>query len=183
MNVYDFDKTIYDGDSSAHFLLYNYIKQPSLLKYVPSQLAAFFNYRFKKISKTQMKSIVYRYFQGIPDIDQRVNDFWKKHRKNIQLWYLKQRQEDDVIISASPTFLLQPICDELNIALIASLVDKKTGENLAENCYYKEKPKRFKEIYSLDEIDTFYSDSRSDDPMAQHAKKAVLVKKDKLMPW
>lgn len=183
MNVYDFDKTIYDGDSSVHFFVYNYKKQPSLIRFLPRQLCALVKYKLKKITKTEMKTIIYTYFQAIPDIDKRVEDFWKKHKKNIQIWYLQQRREDDVIISASPTFLLQPICDELNVALIASKVDKKTGENLAENCYYDEKPKRFMEHYSLDDIDTFYSDSRSDSPMADVAKKAVFVKRDKLMPW
>ena len=183
MNVYDFDKTIYDGDSSVHFFMYNYKKQPSLLRFLPRQIVAFIKYKLHKITKTEMKTIVYSYFQGIADIDRRVEDFWKEHKKNLQTWYLQQKKEDDVIISASPTFLLQPICDELNLSLIASKVDKKTGKNLAENCYEKEKPKRFVEHYSLEDIDTFYSDSRSDSPMADVAKKAILVKKDKLMPW
>ena len=183
MNVYDFDKTIYDGDSSKHFFLFNYKKQPSLMRYIPRQLWAFVQYVLRRIDKTQMKDIIYTYFQGIPDIDERVAEFWEKHDDNIQLWYLKQRADDDVIISASPTFLLQPMCDQLGVHLIASEVDKKTGENLRPNCYGEEKPVRFQEHYDVDAIDMFYSDSYSDDPMAKLAKEAVLVKKDKLKPW
>lgn len=183
MNVYDFDKTIYDGDSSVHFYLYNLKKQPSLIRYVPRQLVALLKYKLKKITKTEMKTIIYTYFQAIPDMDQRVSDFWKEHEKHLQPWYFKQKQDDDVIISASPTFLLQPICDKLNVALIASIVDPKSGENLAENCYAEEKPKRFVKHYALEDIDTFYSDSRSDSPMAEVAKEAVFVIKDKLIPW
>ncbi len=183
MNVYDFDKTIYDGDSSIHFFVYNLKRQPSLVKYFPRQFAAMIKYKAKKISKTEMKTIIYTYFQSIEDMDKRVGDFWKKHKKNLKLWYLSQRNHDDVIISASPTFLLQPICDELQVHLIASNVDKKTGENLTENCYGEEKPIRFKEQFDVNQIDTFYSDSYSDDPMAKLAKKAILVKRDKLYPW
>jgi phosphatidylglycerophosphatase C len=183
MNVYDFDKTIYDGDSSVHFFIYNLKKQPSLMRFFPRQLVALVKYKLNKISKTQMKTIVYTYFQAIPDIDQRVESFWKEHKKNLQSWYLQQRRDDDVIISASPTFLLKPICNELNVALIASEVDKKTGENLSENCYEHEKPIRFAKLYDINEMDTFYSDSRSDSPMADLAKKAVLVNRDKLINW
>lgn len=183
MNVYDFDKTIYDGDSSVHFFIYNIKKQPSLVRFFPRQLLALLKYKLGKITKTQMKTIIYTYFQAIPDIDQRVEAFWEKHKKNLQIWYLQQRKEDDVIISASPTFLLEPICKELGVDLIASNVDKKTGENLSENCYEHEKPIRFAKQYDVNDIDTFYSDSRSDHPMAILAKKAVLVKKDKLMNW
>lgn len=183
MNVYDFDKTIYDGDSSVHFYLYNLKKDFMMIRYIPRQLSALIRYKLKKISKTEMKTIVYTYFESIPNMDKRVADFWKKHEKHIQIWYLKQRKEDDVIISASPTFLLEPICNKLNVTLIASMVDKKTGKNLRENCYGEEKPIRFQEHYDLSDMDEFYSDSLSDTPMAYHAKKAFLVKKEKIKPW
>lgn len=183
MNVYDFDKTIYDGDSSVHFYLYNLKKDFGLMRYLPRQLWAMIRYKTKRISKTEMKSVIYTYFHSIEDIDQRVLSFWSDHKKKIQPWYLKQKQQDDVIISASPTFLLQPICDELGVTLIASIVDKKTGQNIRENCYGQEKPIRFSEHFDLNQIDTFYSDSYSDHPMAQHAKQAMMVKKDILSDW
>lgn len=183
MNVYDFDKTIYDGDSSVHFYFYNLKKDLRLVRYIPRQLNAMIRYKLKKITKTELKTIVYTYFASIPNMSQRVNSFWEKHEKNIQIWYLKQRREDDVIISASPTFLLKPICDKLNVDLIASIVDEKTGKNHRENCYGEEKPIRFKEQYNLSDIEEFYSDSLSDTPMAIHAKKAFLVKKDKIKTW
>ena len=183
MNVYDFDKTIYDGDSSVHFYLFNLRQQPSLCKYVPSQLWALIQYKMKKIDKTQMKTIIYRYFQSIQEMDKRVEDFWRIHQSKIQPWYTNQKAKSDVIISASPSFLLKPITDELGIGLIASEIDLPSGKNLRPNCYGEEKVVRFKEQYDINEIDTFYSDSRSDDPMARLAKKAVLVKKDRLKPW
>jgi len=183
MNVYDFDKTIYDGDSSVHFYLFSIKKNPIILRRLFKQLISMIKYKLNIITKTQMKTIIYEYFQDIDDIDALVKMFWKKNNHKLKDWYLKQRKDDDVIISASPTFLLQPICDSLNVKLIASVVDKKTGENKKENCYGKEKPIRFKEHYAFDQMDTFYSDSYSDDPMAKLAKKAILVKKNQLLPW
>lgn len=183
MNVYDFDKTIYDGDSSVHFYWFNVKRKPTILKRIFKQGVAMIKYKLNIISKTQMKTIIYEYFQDIEDIDKNVELFWEKNKNKLQQWYLSQKRKDDVIISASPTFLLQPICDSLQVRLIASEVDKKTGKNLKENCYGKEKPVRFKELFDVHQMDTFYSDSYSDDPMAKLAKKAILVKKDKLLPW
>lgn len=37
MNVYDFDGTIYDGDSSVDFFLYALKRMPSLIRYAPRQ--------------------------------------------------------------------------------------------------------------------------------------------------
>ena len=35
MNVYDFDETIYDGDSTVDFVKYSIIHQPKVLIYFP----------------------------------------------------------------------------------------------------------------------------------------------------
>ena len=39
MNLYDFDETIYDGDSTRDFVLYCYKNYPRTLAYLPRQLA------------------------------------------------------------------------------------------------------------------------------------------------
>ena len=94
-----------------------------------------------------------------------------------------QQREDDVIISASPEFLLKPICIRLGISnLMASVVDKRTGMYLGINCHGEEKVRRFYKKFNQ-EIDEFYSDSFSDAPLANIAKKAYLVDGDILIPW
>lgn len=183
MNVYDFDKTIYLNDSSIDFYKFNLKRNPKLIKYWPRQSKAAMDYKRGKITKTEMKTIFYEYFKGIKDMDKAIAVFWSENKDKIRPWYLEQLQETDVIVSASPEFFLQPICDELGIHLIASVVDKDTGENLRENCYGYEKVVRFKEQFDINEIDDFYSDSYSDDPLAQHAKRAFMVKGDTVKPW
>ncbi|CAM3715150.1 HAD-IB family phosphatase [Erysipelothrix urinaevulpis] len=183
MNVYDFDKTIYDGDSSIDFYKYTLKKHPSIIKKWPSQISAATNYKRKKMSKTDMKTIFYRYFEHIPNMNDHVESFWKAHRHNLKDWYFEQKRSDDLIISASPEFLLKPICSELGVDLIASVVDPFTGRNMRENCYGAEKVVRMKEHYNIDEMEQFYSDSYSDDPLAQYASESFLVKGNKLLPW
>lgn len=183
MNVYDFDKTVYDGDSSVDFLIFVYKKYPALWMFAFIQLFAALKYKMKITDKTTMKTTIYTYFTGLKDIDAEVDAFWLKHEHKVKDWYKKQRKDDDVIISASPEFLLNPVCERLNVKMIASVVDKHTGKNLRKNCYGDQKPIRFEELYSLGDIDEFYSDSYSDDPMAQLAKKSFLVTGNKISNW
>ena len=67
--------------------------------------------------------------------------------------------------------------------LIASNVDPSTGKYIGENCHGKEKVRRFREEFGEAQIDAFYSDSHSDDPMAETAKKAFLIKGEEILDW
>ncbi len=184
MNVYDFDETIYNGDSTRDFYFYTLKNNISILKYLPLQAVYFLRYICKKITKTQFKEKFYCFFKSIDNIDEFVESFWKTHKKNIKDWYIKQQKDDDVIISASPYFLLLPICTELGIKhLLASNVDKYTGKYDGENCWGPEKVKRLNEYMTEYLIDEFYSDSYSDSPLADLAKKAFLVKGNELVDW
>lgn len=44
MNVYDFDKTIYDGDSTADFYMFSLKRHKMILTLLPSLAAAFLNF-------------------------------------------------------------------------------------------------------------------------------------------
>lgn len=183
MNVFDWDKTIYDGDCSIDFYKYCLKNHKQISKLWPRQLAAATRYKRGKITKTEMKTIFYEYFTLIPNIQDEVEKFWLEHKHNIKSWYLEMQRSDDLIISASPEFLLEPICKELGVAMIASVVDPMTGINLRENCFNSEKVVRMKELYDITEMEDFYSDSYSDDPLAQFAKNAYFVEGDNIKPW
>lgn len=183
-NVYDFDKTIYNGDSTKDFYFYCIGKYPAVLLVLPKACLGYLKYKTKKYNKTRFKEEAYRFLKYIPDIDTVIQRFWIRHQKKMKQWYLKQHQDNDIIISASPTFLLQPICNKLHIALlIASKVDSLTGKTESENCSGIEKVRRLIEIMPDCKIATFYSDSYSDSPLAELAERSVLVKGDKLYPW
>ena len=142
MNVYDFDKTIYRRDSSTDFVLYLFRRRPALLRYVPSQLAAAFrHYVLHRITKTQMKERFFSLFAACSEgAAPYVTDFWAGHWKHLLAWYRRQQRADDLIISASPRFLLEPVCRELGVTrLIASEVDPKNGRFTGLNCHGQEK--------------------------------------------
>ena len=117
------------------------------------------------------------------DVDAVVEDFWACHQDGIGAWYLRQKREDDIIISASPEFLLSPIARQLGVRLIATPMDKHSGKILGKNCHDTEKVRRFYEEYPNAHTEEFYSDSLSDTPMAEIADRAFLVKKGSLSPW
>lgn len=184
MNVYDFDNTIYKGDSTADFYLFSLKRHKKIFMLAPSLLGAVIKlYVFKKGTKTEFKEVMYRFLRYC-DIDRDVADFWETHQCNIKKFYLDQQKNDDVIISASPEFLLEPIIKKLRIkSLMASPVDKHSGKHNGINCHGKEKVRRFYEVYPDGKIDEFYSDSYSDTPLAEIADKAYIVKGEELSEW
>ncbi len=183
MNVYDFDRTIYDGDSTVDFYLFCLGRHKKIVLVFPSLVLAYIKYYiFKLGTKTQFKEKMYKFLKYC-DTKRDLEDFWIKHEAKIKDWYIKQKKDDDVIISASPEFLLKPIGDKLGFKVIASDVDKSSGKYSGENCYYEEKVKRFKKEYPKNNIDEFYSDHYSDLPLAKIAKRAYIVSKDKISNW
>ena len=180
MNVYDFDGTIYRGDSTINFYLFCTRKNPLLIRYLPRQMLMLFLFLIKKISKNKFKEEFFCFLNGIKDVDNLVSLFWKENRSKIYSWYLNQCQEEDVIISASPEFLLRP---ELSAAVIASPIHPKTGKMEGENCYGEEKVRRFRSLFGDAQIDEFYSDTLSDEPMARQAKRSFIVCKGKPEAW
>lgn len=183
MNVYDFDGTIYYGDSSLDFYLYCLRQRPLIIRYLPKQIIGILAYKLRFITKKQGKEVFFSFLKGIDNIPSLVNDFWASHISKIQSWYIAQRKEDDLVISASPEFLLIPICQRLKIRLIASIVVPENGRFESENCYGIEKVRRFKAVFSKEHIDAFYSDSSSDEPLAALARQSYLIKKGKVYEW
>lgn len=181
MNVYDFDKTIYPVDSTAQFYLWCLRRYPACRRTLGWTAWAFFHMGTRLKSKTRAKEIFYRFLRHVPsDAPER---FWQEHLRNIRPWYMAQRRPDDLIISASPEFLLRPVARAVGFALIASPVEQGTGRYLGENCHGAEKPRRYREVYGGAPVDGFWSDSRSDAPMAALAAHAHLVKGDIIQDW
>lgn len=184
MNIYDFDKTIFYPDSSATFFRYCMRTIPfAVLPTLPRAAAAALRYRAGRLGAKELKEQLFSFLAAVGDIDALVADFWQKNERRIGDWYLRQKREDDLIISASPRFLLAPVCEKLGAALIATEMDPRTGRITGENCHDVEKPKRFYEAYPDAHVDRFYSDNLSDAPMAELADEAFLVTKHRLSPW
>jgi len=183
MNVYDFDHTVYAGDSSVDFYWFVLFRMPYLIVFLPFQVWGMVLFLFGIYSKERMKEAFFIFIRYIP-VQETVGRFWDRNRKKIKPWYLSQKSDSDVIVSASPEFLLEPlVCGYFGIALVASRIDPCTGKYMGKNCFGEEKVTRLYAAYPNAVIENFYSDSISDAPLAIKAQKGFIVKDDTVVPW
>ena len=183
LTVFDFDKTIYDGDSSIDIYIYSLKKNIWLIRFLPLQLYGLIMYKLKLKSKEYFKEKYFSFLKGIKDIDIEIQKFWQYNEKKIKYNMLKDKF-NIVVISASPEFMLAPICDKIGVEkLIASKVEPTTGKFFSKNCYGQQKVVRLNEEYKNYVISEFYSDSTSDRYLAEIAEKSYIVKKDKIYDW
>lgn len=181
MNIYDFDDTIYKGDSSKDFFKYCLKRKKSIIFDIISICFMLGLYLIKVIEKEKFKSSFFRFLKRI-DGEAYTKDFWQENEHKIKDFYKKKHKKSDIVISASPYFLLEPIAKIYGFKLIATNMDIKTGRIKGVNCYGKEKVKRLNAI-GIKSCDNFYSDSLSDLPMFKIAKKGYIVKQETIIPY
>ena len=183
MNVYDFDNTILRGDSTARFFAWCLLRAPRMWLDAPGQLANAALFLLKKREKQAFKERMLSFLSRV-DVDRELARFWEKNLSRVKPFYREKHREDDVVISASPEFIIRPACEALGIRhVLGSPVDARTGRFLGPNCHGAEKVKRFRAAFPGGEIDEFFSDSYSDQPLADLAKRAFLVRGNALLPW
>ena len=101
MNVYDFDNTIYDGESFIDLFIFLFKKDPSLVKYIPDIINGLYKYTKGTINAEealeQYSDVVTDYYNSIEDFDALVTEFWDTNIHKIKPFYFRQRQDDDII--------------------------------------------------------------------------------------
>lgn len=177
MNVYDFDGTIFPKDCSIGFCIWCMNRHPKLwFTFAPKAIRNLIRRKRGKIPEYLMQRELFRYLTLIDDFDKQIERYWDKNEKKIAAWYLAQKKDDDLIISASPTCIIEPIAKRLGVNYMATEYDREFGVFLNNLMYAKEKAR-----YILDHgfpmIENFYSDSLADTPLALCAEKAHLVTK------
>lgn len=179
MNIYDFDNTIFKGDSSVKFIKYSLIRHPFIvLVSTFKSLFAIITFKDFNIIKGNMFSFV----KHIKNFDNYMDKYIDKNIKNIKQFYLNNQKEDDVIISATCDFIIDRFCKKLNIKYyIATRYDIDKGIIIGSNCKGEEKVKQFYLNFAHPEVNEAYSDSDSDIPMLKLAKVAYKVKGNKLI--
>ena len=177
MNVYDFDHTIYCGDSSVDFMFFHFGKHPLLWIFFPLQLLIGAAIRLRLCPVGKGKEWFFAFLRIKPATRREVKAFWQTHVLKVSTWYLEHKQDTDCVISASPDFLLRPLVDECwHLRLIATLMFPDSGRISGRNCKGEEKTSRFMKCCRNARVDNFFSDSLSDTPMAKMAEHAFLIK-------
>ena len=184
--VYDFDKTIYDGDSTMDFIKFLIKKDKSIILHIPKMLLYFVKYKIKIIEKEEMKECFFEIFKKFKNIDNLVTEFWDKHEKNIKSFFTnKKSHKKDIISSASPKFLLEPIAEKYKVYdLFGSPVNKKNGKYKGKNCHGMEKIRLLHKKYPDCIVTEMYSDDiNADKPLLELAKKSYVVKKEEIIDY
>jgi len=184
MNVYDFDNTIYDGESVLDFYLFLLRKDFSLIRLMPKVISVLVKYKRCIISGEELLGIAEKYANDIlckfPDMEGLVREFWDRNQHKIKKFYLEAQKDDDVILSASCGFLIRDICARIGIKnVLASEIDLETRK-ITRICFAQTKPEIFKEYFGTQSIENFYTDSLNDRPMFDYAKNVYMVKGDKI---
>ena len=174
---YDFDKTIYHGNCFVDFYFYCLLRRLYIALLLPYQLIVGILYVVRVFDRKLCKQYFHQYLFFVLGKEKLIMKFWQTHIKKIKPWYLQQKREDDVIVSATPKFFLRPACDLLGLKhLIATNMVMQTGKIQGLNCYKHDKVKMFQDEFGKDtRLEAFYSDSKSDIPMMQFAGKGYFV--------
>lgn len=186
MNVYDFDNTIYDGESVLHFFFFYLKKTPYLIQYIPKVVYALIKYKAGKITVEkaleEYAPFVEDFFKSIRDIRADAKEFWDGHMNRIKPFYNEIRRDDDVIVTASPEITMQEICNRLGIKhCVGSIIDEETGK-ITRLCMRSRKVPAFLEAFPDARIENFYTDSpKNDSPLIELAEHAFVVKGNKII--
>lgn len=184
IDVLDFDGTLYQKDSSKEFFKYCLKKNKKIILNVPKIIIYFILNSLDLISTEKLKECFFEFLKKIKNVDNYIEDFWQINRKYIRTELLKKCDNEIVIISASPLFLLEFICNLLCIKyIIATDVDKITGKFRSLNCKGIEKINRLNKEIKEYKICDFYSDSYSDEPLAKMSRNAYFIQKNEIQNW
>lgn len=180
MNGYDFDNTILQGNSMRRFYMYCLIRLPYLILLFPLQIFVAFLRLVRVLSYSKFYHILQWFVVFVPRIERFVERFWDKNLKHIRQWYLDQRRDDDLIISASPQFLVEEACRRLGVRCLATELNPHNAKIEGKQCYGPNKVEVYRDNFGETPLATFYSDSLSDVPMLAFAERGYFVRGNNL---
>lgn len=184
MNIYDFDDTIYNGDTNRDILMYGFKKHPFLvLKALKKAKKLQKDYKRGVIEFERVKEAMLSFIFKIKNYPKFINDFVDSHMKNIKPWYLNRRTQNDIIISASYELWIMQFCKRLGIRYVIATKTDSDGRIIGKNCKGAEKLKRLASIIPNAVIVSAYSDSSCDIPILESARTAYVVEGNKLITY
>ena len=196
--VYDFDKTIYGGESGTNFFTYYLRNYP--LKGLLFGLTYLKEVLFYLIKITDLKRLKERFFiflesHSNEEIEKIVDGFWKEYGKKMyswtqeELWENKKEADMVIVTSATPLFLLERLIPEMGYDMVFGTEFKGDGKEKFAAEIKGENNKGMEKVRKLDkwakennieyEIIKFYSDSLADKPLYDIAEKKYWIKKGK----
>ena len=184
MNIYDFDGTIYNGDSTKDIIKYGLKRHPFMvmkcLRRAKKKNRDFLQglCSFEQV-KEEMLAFIFK-LQNYPKF---INDFVESHMKKIKPLYKSRHADNDVIVSASYELWVSQFARRIGVRnVIATRVDT-AGKILGINCKGDEKLRRIQEVLPNIPIENAYTDSRSDEALLVNARNGFVIEGNKVVPY
>ena len=181
IDVYDFDGTIYDGDSTVDFTLFCLRRHPALLLALPRFLLACARLAAGRIGLRELKSTLFGAMAGCFSIEEEARAFWASPaaRARLGAWFEATPRDIPIVIaSASPEFELCHAARLLGVGtLIGTRCDAATGMLTGPNCKGEEKLRRIEEAVGPFTIRAMYTDSvKADGPLLRAAQEGYILR-------
>lgn len=185
IDVYDFDGTIYDGDSTFDFVLFCLRRHPGVAFSLPAIAAAAVRLAVKNIGLTEFKSVLFGQMSRRFSLTEEAKCFWQDEKTKAKLgawFYDRPRDLPIVIASASPEFELRYAADILGVTnLIGTRCDDATGQLIGKNCKGAEKISRIREYMGEYTVRAMYTDdTKADGPLLEIAEEKYKLTHGKL---
>lgn len=180
IDVYDFDGTIYDGDSTFDFVLFSLRRHPGVLLGLPRFLKEAVLLGLGKRNLTQFKSVLFGEMAKHFSLMDEAGLFWLSPETKAKLgaWYSDTPRDLPIVIaSASPEFELRYAARLLGVkTLIGTRCDPITGRLEGKNCKGEEKLRRIREAVGEFEVRAMYTDdAKADAPLLAVAQEKYIV--------
>lgn len=184
IKVFDFDNTLYHGESSIDLAFYLIRRNKRILLYVPSILINLAKYKMCLVDREKAEQEINDFLKvAVKDkyeAAEIVESFWAENSYRLDENMIKRVRKDDVIITAGPDMLIDGIKDKLGTDnIISSIIDPDKREMVYFN-FGENKAKRYKEVFGDTPIESFYTDSFNDKPLMKLANKVYIVEKGRL---
>ena len=196
-SIYDFDRTVYNGDCLVDFWFYLLPRRPLAIFLVPLQIFMAILFLLRIVRLSRFKSFFLLFVHGIKTdrLDQFVHDFWARRKKGIFPWVRDRLAEERknglylICNSASPRFILEPMVADLGFdLLICTEFDtaggRQTNHMIGTNCRGAEKVRKIEKWTAGQDIDlrtvNAYSDHLSDIPLFELAENSYLIKRGEI---
>ena len=182
--IYDFDGTIYDGDSCRDIVKYGLRKHPIVtLKALKKAKELNKEYEAGLVSFDKVKQTLLSFIFKIHNYPKFINKFVKSHMKKIKPFYNSRKTPNDLIASASYDLWVNIFARNLGVKYVVATRTNSDGEILGPNCKGLEKAKKIKELFPNAKVTCSYSDSSVDIPILEMAPVAYVVEGDTLITY
>lgn len=182
IDVYDFDGTLYHGDSTVDFVRHCLLRHPALLLSLPALLGAGVGALTGRTSLTEAKSALFGEMAKRFDLEAEAARFWARPdiREKLYPWFQSARRDLPVVVaSASPEFELKHAAALLGDVTLVGTRCAPDGRLVGRNCKGEEKLRRIREAVGEFSVRAMYTDdAKADAPLLAAAEERYIVSKD-----